>query len=252
MEGITLTFGDQAENHVGMEKIGNLRKKGEGFQFDDLMRIWSSLEEKEIWSQIYTLSNDPVLPDAHILVITNGVNALLSGKTQMDMFEEQKAFEYDKKAFMYGRVVSKHARWNVCFDEHHREPNYEKGMGTIIGYDEVPIMSQLLEKMQETFGEKARDLKGEANYYYSEKTGIGFHGDSERRIVIAARIGHRSTPLHFQWYHKGEPIGDRFAIPLNPGDIYIMSEKAVGTDWKMKNIPTLRHATGHDKYLDYR
>lgn len=27
-----------------------------------------------------------------------------------------------------------------------------------------------------------------------------------------------------------------------------MSEKTVGTDWKKKNIPTLRHATGIDKY----
>ena len=27
-----------------------------------------------------------------------------------------------------------------------------------------------------------------------------------------------------------------------------MSEKSVGTDWKKKNIYTLRHATGSDKY----
>jgi hypothetical protein len=32
--------------------------------------------------------------------------------------------------------------------------------------------------------------------------------------------------------------------------MYIMSEKAVGTDWKMKNIPTLRHATGAKKFTE--
>lgn len=28
-----------------------------------------------------------------------------------------------------------------------------------------------------------------------------------------------------------------------------MSDKAVGFDWKKKNIPTLRHAAGSKKYL---
>jgi hypothetical protein len=35
---------------------------------------------------------------------------------------------------------------------------------------------------------------------------------------------------------------------MNPGDVYIMSEKTVGTDWKKKTIPTLRHATGCAKF----
>ena len=29
------------------------------------------------------------------------------------------------------------------------------------------------------------------------------------------------------------------------GDIYVMSENAVGTDWNIKKTPTLRHAAGH-------
>jgi len=31
--------------------------------------------------------------------------------------------------------------------------------------------------------------------------------------------------------------------------MYVMSEKAVGTDWKEKKIYTLRHATGCEKYI---
>jgi len=31
-----------------------------------------------------------------------------------------------------------------------------------------------------------------------------------------------------------------------------MSEKAVGTDWKKKTIPTLRHATGSDKFTTFK
>ena len=36
---------------------------------------------------------------------------------------------------------------------------------------------------------------------------------------------------------------------LNTGDIYIMSEKAVGSDWRKSSMYTLRHAAGSNKYL---
>jgi hypothetical protein len=32
------------------------------------------------------------------------------------------------------------------------------------------------------------------------------------------------------------------------GDMYMMSEDAVGHDWHRKLIPTIRHATGCNKY----
>ena len=35
---------------------------------------------------------------------------------------------------------------------------------------------------------------------------------------------------------------------LNDGDMYVMSEKAVGFDWLKKTVPTLRHASGTDKF----
>ena len=37
-------------------------------------------------------------------------------------------------------------------------------------------------------------------------------------------------------------------IELNDGDMYVMSEKSVGFDWLKKVVPTLRHATGCDKF----
>jgi len=37
-------------------------------------------------------------------------------------------------------------------------------------------------------------------------------------------------------------------VELHDGDVYAMSEKAVGTDWKKKLVPTLRHATGCKTY----
>jgi len=54
--------------------------------------------------------------------------------------------------------------------------------------------------------------------------------------------------MHYQWFLRGVPVGDRIILPVDGGDIYVMSEKAVGTDWKKKKIFTLRHATGCEKF----
>jgi hypothetical protein len=58
-------------------------------------------------------------PEAALLVVKNFVDFLLkdSGEDKSSMFKEQAELEVDKKAFMYGRVVDKHARWNLCFDD---------------------------------------------------------------------------------------------------------------------------------------
>jgi len=36
---------------------------------------------------------------------------------------------------------------------------------------------------------------------------------------------------------------------LNHGDLYIMSEKTTGFDWKKRTLITLRHAAGCEKYI---
>jgi hypothetical protein len=248
---ITLTFGDQAENHVGMEQIGHMVEQGMGFQLSDLnfaQKKFSVFEHPVELFNLHDMAGVEGLPPAYLLVVRKGVDTMLGDGMSEMLFKEQAGLDVDKKAFMYGRVVNKSARWNLCFDEKSKDPDYESGKGRIISFDEVSLTKQIWEKFHFYFGEKARDLKGEGNYYYDiKKCGIGFHGDSERRKVIAVRLG-GTLDIHYQWYKEGAPVGNRIAIPLHGGDIYVMSEKAVGTDWKKKKIYTLRHATGCDKF----
>jgi hypothetical protein len=113
------------------------------------------------------------------------------------------------------------------------------------------LLSKIRNFLPDFLGEKAKDLMVEGNYYYDvDKCGIGFHGDSERKKVIAIRLG-KSIPLHFQWALNGKPIGERIELTLNHGDMYVMSEKATGYDWKTRKIPTLRHAAGAAKFLQF-
>ena len=59
----------------------------------------------------------------------------------------------------------------------------------------------------------------EGNRYYDlKKTGIGFHGDTERVVVICLSIGCWNYPMRWQWFKDGD-------ITLNSGDVYIMVKR---------------------------
>lgn len=246
---ITLTFGDQAENHVGMQKIGSLADYG--FTYDDLILAKNNFEALGSVCQLIDLDKKVNGEMAYVLIIRNAVDKILSEGANA-LFNEQNKLNPDKQAYMYGRVVNKKARYNLCFDVNKQNPDYVNKKGTVVSYAEVPLLRKIRDKLPDFLGDKAKDLTVEGNYYYDvNNTGIGFHGDSERKKVIAIRLG-KSIPLHYQWFLKGEPVGDRIKLKLNHGDIYVMSEKATGYDWKLKNIPTLRHAAGAKKYLEIK
>ena len=234
----TLTFGDVAENHVKMEQIGSRCAQGEGFSLLDLVRARRKFQEAGAICEVLTLSSK-----AAVLIIRNGLSILLGPEGPDALKAEQEPLEKDKKAFMYGRVVNKKARWNLCFAAEGHEPAYEEGKGRVVSYSDVPLLATLVAALPEWFGEKARNLKGEGNYYYAPTCGIGYHGDTERRKVIAVRLG-APMSLHFQGFQYGIPAGPHHEVVLDHGDMYMMSEKAVGTDWKSSSILTFRHAAG--------
>jgi len=249
---ITLTFGDQAENHVGMQKLGELATCG--FSLEDLHQAQIKFERAGCECEFIFLSDfvdiDDV-PDAAVLIIRQGLDTVLEpmGANDLDMLLEQQNLEWDSKAKMYGRVVQKHARHNLCYGDATQEPDYENGLGRIISWDQIPCTKFFQRNIHKYVGSKAKNLVAEGNLYFDlKKCGISHHGDSERKKVIAVRLG-GSMPLCYQWFFNNEPIGHKIKLMLNHGDIYIMSEIATGNNWKKKLIPTLRHAAGSKKYL---
>lgn len=271
----TLTFGDQGENHKGMQMIGKMAEKG--FSLKDLLHAKEFFSKKGCSVEIYHLNKlfteeelgyNPKPKPAYVLVARNAVSALLQ-RSADELYEEQEKLEKDTKAFMYGRVVDKKARHNLCFDEKDQDPDYENGKGRIISFKNVPLLSEIRKKLKDVIP-SAKNLIVEGNYYYDlKKCYIGFHGDAERRKVVGIRLG-ASFNFHYQWYGVPEydenetekakaknsnarrryvkkMIGKRLEITLNHGDLYIMSEKAVGTDWMSKKDTTLRHAAGDSK-----
>lgn len=193
----------------------------------------------------------PPLPQATLLVIPGGVEMVQPGLTHA-LFQENQRLPYDTKALMRGVVKNKRARANAVFADYSQPPDYAAGKGSVFDFAALPALSAWRAGIERVLGEKVAGLPAEGNRYDGEdKQGIGFHGDSERRIVVACRVGNTSggLPLHYQWYWRGEPVGRRIAVTLHSGDLYAMCEKATGKDWKKKVCPTLRHAAGHSSYL---
>lgn len=253
---ITLTFGDRAENHVGMQQIGQLAQQG--LTVLDLQHTKLLFESDGCECELVNLNPSLEFSEsAFILIVRKATDMMLSkiGKSTQDLFDEQNLLTPDKKALMYGRVVNKHARHNLCYDDVEQLADYVNGKGTIIAYDNVPLTKHVLDQFRFYYvGDKGRELKGEGNFYFDlNKCGISWHGDAERRVVMAVRLG-ATFPLYYQWFFRNSPVGERIDFELHHGDAYFMSEKATGFDWKKSSIYTLRHAAAKrdSKYLNIK
>ena len=147
----TITFGDVAENHAGMQKIGALHERG--FTLDELTALQGKLDAQGLATQIHSLSDvvrtavpELTVEDAHVLVIRKGVQYILHGNRSGDtsrVMQENRDLQQDTKALMRGRVVNKRARYNLCFAEFDQEPDSEVGKGRVVSYERVPLVSMI-------------------------------------------------------------------------------------------------------------
>lgn len=252
-----LTLGEQSEIHVGCEIHGE-GLADEGFSVEELMEMKEHFQDQ---AELVILSD--ALPEdvrgqnkAAVLHIKDGVNLLMGSASYADeMLEEQMSVKYDE--FYWDRrrqrMLNKIARHNAVFGERHIEASEDYRQSTVIGYDEVPKFQRVRDMLPEVFGEKARNLNSEGNHYYDPKSGIGYHGDCERKRVICCSLG-TPTSLYFYWRGPGssEACSQKFEFKLAHGDMYVMSEKATGFDWRMRSRYRLVHGAGARGYVEVK
>jgi hypothetical protein len=244
----TLTFGNRAENHAKMQMIG--KKLDHGLSTNDLLEAKKFFDDKGATTLLVNLNDliDEKTEDATLLIVKRGLSYISDPDL---VYAEIDATPKDKKAFMYGRVVNKNARHNNCISDFSQEPDYENKKGTVINFTDVPLTNSIRKALPTiiTGNPDVVNLQCEGNYYYNvEKTFIGFHGDFEREIVIAVRLG-ADFNIYYQWFYQHKPVGKLFEHTLQHGDIYFMSEKAVGRDWKCSSYHTLRHGAAKNPKL---
>ena len=114
------------------------------------------------------------------------------------------------------------------------------------------IIEQLRLKIADGF---SIDCFSSAIEYYEDISTKGYKlkGDMDRNIKVVVHIGN-IIPIEFQWYRFSKStdgyvkVGNAINIELNNGDIYILSEKAIGNDCNRKSVLSIRHSLGI-KYL---
>ena len=299
-ERFSLTCAPGGENNRGMEIIGRMPIKGEGFTANDIeglgpyfnrlmppiMNVSENVSENVNVLNLNALSMDDTIGDlcdedqARVLILRNwGAEPVTSkmGKNgwTKKVFKELASRRWDaeyldpnkyrteikdgEEVKVRGKRMNKRARTNLCFvDGREQEPAVFEGKGSIYDLKKMEFLNKGVERLREEIANGLIEIGSktkveinvvEGNRYYNLKnTGIGFHGDTERVVVICISIGCDNYPMRWQWFKDGMPLGKSIDITLNNGDVYIMSEKAVGADWKLRSKYTLRHSAGALKY----
>ena len=156
-----------------------------------------------------------------------------------------------------GRLMNKRARKNICGQHgNSQEPTFHSygNQGRIVDTKNMKlykgVYEGILSDIREALSSSDAHLYEfitEGNLYHDSTRYIGWHGDTERSQVVCLSLGRSKFPLRYCWFHKGRAVSDIVNISLNSGDLYVMSEKAVGMDWRCRSIPTLRHSAGDNK-----
>lgn len=247
-----ITFGEVAVLHIGGVEIGSQRKSG--FSVAELKKLAASFGPQ---AELVSLSD--VLPkelradhDAATLVIRDGAAVFLNKESAADdLLQEQKAIQYDSKFWdpRRSRSLNKRARHNIVFGEKGIEASKDYKQYTVQAFDALPELSAFRRALAERLGEKDDGLCAEGNHYFDATSGIGFHGDSERKTVICLSLG-RSSTLRYCWRMPGSSEnGPSVDIEVQHGDVYVMSEKATGFDWRCRSKVRVVHGAGAAKYI---
>ncbi len=295
-ERFSLTCAPGGENNRGMEIIGRMPIKGEGFTAEDIEGLGPYFQKlmvsisKDEGTRAYVLDLNALSLDeyidnglddedqARVLILRDwAASSMGAHGWTTEVFKELASRRWDaeyldpnkyrteikngEEVKVRGKRMNKRARTNLCFvADREQEPAVFEGKGTIYDLKKMEFLNKGVERLRKQIEEGLIEIGSktkveinvvEGNRYYNLKnTGIGFHGDTERVVVICISIGCDNYPMRWQWFKDGMPVGKPIDISLNCGDVYIMSEKAVGADWKLKSKYTLRHSAGAKKYRD--
>lgn len=271
--GISITFSGCVENHTGNQMLGQMMP--EGVSVAQLQALQAHLRARGRTCELVRLdelfrrenpdlASLPQLQEAAVLVARHYVQGEALAALNADMC----SFAWDRKFFhaRQRKVMNKWARANVCFAAEAQAPDYEAGRGTVVPFSQLPALRAVRGRvdadLREGAGYRVPLLLAEGNRYDFRRnadpvtrktkgeTGIGWHGDTERRLVACVRAGDTSTPLMFRFYTRSRPVGEKMSLALAPGDLYVMSHYATGFNWMKPSLLTLRHAAGTAKYTD--
>lgn len=272
-----LTFSCFAEGHVGMKIEKNqIAKDGKNraLNFNDLSFIRNILLQEKVIpvgsDQSYALhhADSDKKPAAWCLVLKDGMKHLgVKKDVLLNQIQNLPAVDKQMLNTRQKKVMNKHKRHNCNFGDEDVEADIANGQSTLHSFNNS--FCSEVKKLRDVFSSWAdkypnwgmrtlKNLLAEANIYYADEykknnyCGIGYHGDAERPCspVIGCNVG-ADRYLSFRAFYKNRYFDNHETrIKLEHGDIYFMSEHAVGVNWKKSAQVVFRHRAGSLKFLE--
>lgn len=250
----TATFAPAGENSLGAEIVGD--KHAPGFSLRDMERIYEDQKHKGTQPVIYDLNELAGVGGeaAQIMVIRDGLDDVMGETGRGDQLEEwlaSSACIKQTRKMMKGRMVNSLARVNTLFYDGPQtvpsEEEIKKGASYKMDFKSCSDLAHLKRQVESMTNREM--AVAEINHYpnvNAKESGISYHGDKERKLVVMARLGQGSVkmPLDFQAFHRGKAIGKTVRVVLRHRDMLLMSQKATGHDWLRSSIIAWRHAAG--------
>ena len=203
------------------------------------------------------------LPEAGVLIIRNGVTVLSSKKKpSAQLYEEQmsQVRNYDGIYFDKGKTLVKRAFKTMQFGSEARTASPDYSQATVTAFDAVPVLQKMGNLLQRLLGFDASSFSARSNRYHTDRlepaddggkmkcvSGMGWHGDERTDLPSQSACLCLGEPgiLSFVWRFPGHTKNCPTSIvsfDVNDGDIYILSDKATGFDWRSRSLLRVVHS----------
>lgn len=286
-DNAAVTVSGCIESHTGGQKIG---KKTQGLSNQDIEQLQLVLENQgyktvkfelplddgkfafvlyikrfcdkelsnEIFQEILTLPVDCI--DRHI---QDRAGRIKNKNSRWNYNAHDRSQSRDPEVYLQYKHAEEECKQKV--DRGENPPPLPPLITSTVSFTKLPAHNELRRRVAELLKDALpdrvdldqKDLGGEGNLYWSKlDSNIGPHGDGERNLVFGVSFGTVNRIIQWIPYTNStaKPNNSEmipiYNMCLNPGDAYVMTTLAAGTNWlKDKRKTTYRHRAGPLNYL---
>lgn len=254
---IHLMFCDIASHGEGMQKIGTICDSG--FTNEHLLKYYQNLNSDKV--QLYNIKeNLPTtlykIPDCYVLVMKDFFKDQANEFLQILLSNEASdgsniiGVNWDMERVSGNNIVNNKLGYKLIFCDlinYWKYPfsSYEK-RGTIYNSRFMPGLYSFQSMLENQLGYLPII---DATYYYDiNECFTPLHQVKDRKKLVGLGLG-ATLPLQFRWFHGNVSCSDTVSIPIEHGDLYIISQGAAGIQKEKQTKLYLKYGIGFNKSL---
>ena len=250
--GMCITWSDDVESGPGYKEVHSKHVvNADGFTKKDFEKLLPNFPGSKIIALHQTDE-----PEAYVFYAPGGALTFKNHKNFFKQILNVPLNKVDSWVWMFQKWLNKKARLNTNIADEDQDRDLDNKKCSVISFSDMPEVLKMRSYLNNLGLDKLKNLNAEVNYYHVQKSGIGYHGDGERKKVFAFNYAKDNQVRHieFQCFEGGNEVGKSVKIDLHHGDIYAMCMVASGNNWKdvmnKKGVRHWRHRAGFKEYLD--